>query len=180
MITHTTNDFKVGDFVEVLPHYFDGESGLRPDISYPASMRQFVGKVFEVESIAVTTVNLTNGFSYLPEHLRLYTGTTQAVDGPVESDGGSSSYYQIDIPVGMLARWNNTGKIEAKDVMKLFLDNDYNFSNSFKAHARVVSLRRGIGKAGISERYDLKKAVFFGQDALDDYDENNPTSTDYK
>lgn len=93
-------------------------------------------------------------------------------NGSFKSDGGSSDYYQHTIPEGMLKRWNDTGKIEAKDVMKIFLDNDYNFCNSFKAHARVVSLRKGMGKDGITERYDLRKAVFFAEDALSDYDEN--------
>lgn len=92
----------------------------------------------------------------------------------VVSDGGSSSYYVQQIPKGMLERFNTTGKIEAKDVMRLFLDNDFNMSNVFKAYCRVVSLRHGQGKEGIDEKYDLTKAVFFAQDELDNYlGENN-------
>lgn len=88
---------------------------------------------------------------------------------PVKSDGGSSSYYKREIPKLMMERWKKEGVIEAKDVMKLFLGNDYNFCNSFKAHCRVQSLREGVGKEGASEKYDLRKAWFFSEDAYNDY-----------
>ena len=91
----------------------------------------------------------------------------------IKSDGGSSDYYKREIPEGMLERWNKDGFIEAKDVMKLFLGNDYNFCNSFKAHCRVQSLREGVGKDGASEKYDLRKAWFFCEDAYNNYLEVN-------
>ena len=100
-------------------------------------------------------------------------GTTMVENAPIKSDGGSSSYYTRTIPEGMLDRFNKDGVIEAKDVMKLFLGNDYNFCNSFKAHCRVQSLREGVGKEGADEKYDLRKAWFFAQDAHDFYLESN-------
>ena len=101
------------------------------------------------------------------------TTTTVVVKAQIKSDGGSSSYYTRTIPEGMLERFNKDGIIEAKDVMKLFLGNDYNFCNSFKAHCRVQSLREGVGKEGADEKYDLRKAWFFAQDAHDFYLESN-------
>ena len=91
---------------------------------------------------------------------------------PVVSDGGSSSYYAQQIPKGMLERFNATGTIEAKDVIRLFLGNDFNMGNIFKAYCRVISLRNGKGKAGIDEQYDLTKAKFFTEDELNYYLEN--------
>ena len=91
----------------------------------------------------------------------------------IKSDGGSSDYYKREIPELMFERWNKDGFIEAKDVMKLFLGNDYNFCNSFKAHCRVQSLREGVGKDGASEKYDLRKAWFFCEDAYNNYLEVN-------
>ena len=88
------------------------------------------------------------------------------------SDGGSSSYYAQQIPKGMLERFNATGTIEAKDVIRLFLGNDFNMGNIFKAYCRVISLRQGKGKAGIDEQYDLTKAKFFTEDELNYYLEN--------
>ena len=88
---------------------------------------------------------------------------------PIKSDGGSSSYYAKKIPPQMLDDFNSKGVIEAKDVMRLFLGNDFNMSNVFKAYCRVISLRNGEGKEGVTELYDLNKAVFFAQDELDNY-----------
>ena len=90
----------------------------------------------------------------------------------IVSDGGSSSYYTQQIPKGMLERFNTTGTIEAKDVIRLFLGNDFNMGNIFKAYCRVISLRNGKGKAGIGEKYDLTKAKFFAEDELNSYLEN--------
>ena len=90
----------------------------------------------------------------------------------IVSDGGSSGYYSQQIPKGMLERFNTTGAIEAKDVIRLFLGNDFNMGNIFKAYCRVISLRNGKGKAGIDEKYDLTKAKFFAEDELNYYLEN--------
>lgn len=90
----------------------------------------------------------------------------------VVSDGGSSSYYAQQIPKGMLERFNTTGTIEAKDVIRLFLGNDFNMGNIFKAYCRIISLRNGKGKEGIDEQYDLTKAKYFTEDELNYYLEN--------
>ena len=90
----------------------------------------------------------------------------------IVSDGGSSSYYAQQIPKGMLERFNTTGIIEAKDVIRLFLGNDFNMGNIFKAYCRVISLRNGKGKAGVDEEYDLTKAKYFTEDELNYYLEN--------
>ena len=91
---------------------------------------------------------------------------------PIVSDGGSSSYYAQQIPKGMLERFNTTGTIEAKDVIRLFLGNDFNMGNIFKAYCRITSLRNGKGKAGIDEQYDLTKVKYFAEDELNYYLEN--------
>ena len=103
------------------------------------------------------------------------TGTVEnnpTESAPIVSDGGSSSYYVQQIPKGMLERFNATGTIETKDVIRLFLGNDSTMGNIFKAYCRVISLRNGKGKAGIDEQYDLTKAKFFAEDELNYYLEN--------
>ena len=97
---------------------------------------------------------------------------------PIKSDGGSSSYYVQQIPKGMLERFNATGTIEAKDVIRLFLGNDFNMGNIFKAYCRIISLRNGKGKAGIDEQYDLTKAKYFTEDELNYYLENEVCKSD--
>ena len=98
--------------------------------------------------------------------------TIEKENSPIRSDGGSSSYYAQQIPKGMLERFNTTGTIEAKDVIRLFLGNDFNMGNFFKAYCRIISLRQGKGKAGIDEQYDLTKAKYFAEDELNYYLEN--------
>ena len=109
---------------------------------------------------------------YFPEgDLELVVGDSS--NTPIKSDGGSSSYYVQQIPKGMLERFNATGTIEAKDVIRLFLGNDFNMGNIFKAYCRIISLRNGKGKEGIDEQYDLTKAKYFTEDELNYYLENN-------
>ena len=116
---------------------------------------------------------------YFPEDdLELVVGDSSNTqiksDGnQIVSDGGSSSYYAQQIPEGMLERFNTTGTIEAKDVIRLFLGNDFNMGNIFKAYCRIISLRNGKGKEGIDEQYDLTKAKYFTEDELNYYLENN-------
>ena len=113
---------------------------------------------------------------YFPEDdLELVVG--DSLNNPIKSDGGSSSYYTQQIPKGMLERFNTTNTIEAKDVIRLFLGNDFNMGNIFKAYCRVISLRNGKGKAGIDEKYDLTKAKFFAEDELNSYLENTNAQT---
>lgn len=98
--------------------------------------------------------------------------TIENENSPIKSDGGSSSYYKQKIPKGMLERFNTTGTIEAKDIIRLFLGNDFNMGNIFKAYCRIISLRNGKGKAGIDEQYDLTKVKYFSEDELNYYLEN--------
>ena len=84
------------------------------------------------------------------------------------------------ITKGMLERFNTTGVIEAKDVIRLFLGNDFNMGNIFKAYCRITSLRQGKGKAGIDEQYDLTKAKYFTEDELNYYLENEVCKSDWE
>ena len=171
----TTNEtkpkFKVGDKVKVV------------DIEYISTYTNSV-RVDDV-GVITTTKSLKTLDSYLvtfdghaeqeswwfsESDLELVTNDNSKT--PIVSDGGSSSYYAQQIPKGMLKRFNTTGVIEAKDVIRLFLGNDFNMGNIFKAYCRVISLRNGKGKAGIDEPYDLTKAKFFTEDELNYYLEN--------
>lgn len=76
-------------------------------------------------------------------------------DLTLQTDGGSASYYQFEIPQWMLNSWNKTGVIEVRHVCRLMLDNDFDKSNIFKALVRL-----GV-KAGVDPTYDLNKCHFF-------------------
>lgn len=81
--------------------------------------------------------------------------------GAIVSDGGSTNYYKKEIPALVLERWKKTGIIEAEDVIRLFLGNDFTQGNNFKAGVRLISAQQGKGKAGINQMYDLNKQEWF-------------------
>ena len=177
--TNTTNEtkpkFKVGDKVKIV------------DIGYISQATSDI----KVGDVGVTTyvdsdyvvspyrVEFDDDYWWLTDKcIELVNDDTDTIENnptesaPIVSDGGSSSYYAQQIPKGMLERFNTTGIIEAKDVIRLFLGNDFNMGNIFKAYCRIISLRNGKGKAGIDEQYDLTKAKFFAEDELNYYLEN--------
>ena len=151
-ISQATSDIKVGD-VGVIT-YVDSDCATSPyRVEFDDDYWWFTDKCIELVNDDTIENNPTE-------------------NTPIKSDGGSSSYYAQPIPKGMLERFNTTGIIEAKDVIRLFLGNDFNMGNIFKAYCRVISLRNGKGKAGIDEQYDLTKAKFFAEDELNYYLEN--------
>ena len=157
-ISQATSDIKVGD-VGVIT-YVDSDYVMSPyRVEFDDVYWWFTDKCIELVDDSVDNIT---------ENTSIKSGCGQIV-----SDGDSSSYYAQQIPKGMLERFNTTGTIEAKDVIRLFLGNDFNMGNIFKAYCRVISLRNGKGKAGIDEKYDLTKAKFFAEDELNYYLENN-------
>ena len=153
-ISQSTSDIKVGD-VGVITHV-DSDYDVSPyRVEFDDDYWWFTDKCIELVSDDVENASIKSGC------------------GQIVSDGGSSSYYKQKIPKGMLERFNTTGIIEAKDVIRLFLGNDFNMGNIFKAYCRIISLRNGKGKAGIDEQYDLTKVKYFTEDELNYYLENN-------
>ena len=170
----TKPKFKVGDKVKVVNT--EQISQWTKDIEV-----EYVGVVVDVNVNVKDTpykVRLDKCYYnwwFTDKCIELVSDDTKPIENessPIKSDGGSSSYYAQQIPKGMLERFNTTGTIEAKDVIRLFLGNDFNMGNIFKAYCRVISLRNGKGKAGIDEQYDLTKAKFFTEDELNYYLEN--------
>ena len=165
--TNTTNEtklkFKVGDKVRV--------TSIDYICQYDKNIKvEDVGIITDIYCDNKTPYEVFDW--YFPEgDLELVVGDSS--NTPIKSDGGSSSYYAQQIPKGMLERFNATGTIEAKDVIRLFLGNDFNMGNIFKAYCRIISLRNGKGKEGIDEQYDLTKAKYFTEDELNYYLENN-------
>ena len=179
--------FKVGDKVKVVDDDYIsaftdnvkvGDVGVIIDIDNNDTIDPYLVKL--EDSNGINNFWFTNKCIELVEETSvdeniIENDTTE--NTPIVSDGGSSSYYAQQIPKGMLERFNTTGTIEAKDVIRLFLGNDFNMGNIFKAYCRVISLRNGKGKAGVDEQYDLTKAKFFAEDELNYYLENTNAKT---
>ena len=169
----TKHKFKVGDTVKVVDirHISQATSDIKVGD---------VGVITDVDSDCVVSpyrVEFDDDYWWFTDKcIELVDDDTiennHTESAPIVSDGGSSSYYKQKIPKGMLERFNTTGTIEAKDVIRLFLGNDFNMGNIFKAYCRIISLRNGKGKAGIDEQYDLTKVKYFSEDELNYYLEN--------
>ncbi len=66
----------------------------------------------------------------------------------VTSDGGSSSYYTLQI---------NNNKVETEDIIRDVFNNDFDFGNAFKSLVRAYLNTQGAGKAGNDLEYELNK-----------------------
>ena len=82
---------------------------------------------------------------------------------PVKSDGGSSSYYEIEVRT----KKGETFKCETGDIIRALVDNDFNLGNIVKACRRVSQALKGAGKEGVDPDYDLNKIIYFAQDLKD-------------
>jgi len=85
----------------------------------------------------------------------------------VKSDGGSSSYYELEVPQYVLDRLARQERdceiatIETGDVIRMLVDNDFDAGNIIKALRRIIQAKKGIGKAGTDIKYDINKVKYF-------------------
>ena len=89
--------------------------------------------------------------------------------GAIKSDGGSSSYYDIEVP-----RWLVTALVERRGEGKCFikteeineiLGNDFNYSTMFKSMVRAISIEGGVGKQGNTHGYECNKIRYYADRA---------------
>lgn len=81
---------------------------------------------------------------------------------PIQSDGGSSSYYDLPIPEELLNKIlerKEEGKayIKTEEIIHYCFGNDFDKGNLFKSLVRIHSAELGFGKAGNSIEYDCNK-----------------------
>lgn len=88
--------------------------------------------------------------------------------GTVKSDGGSSSYYQLQLLVNSNKIKELEGHDEVKvveletgDIIRSLVDNDFDLGNIIKACRRIHQAKKGTGKAGTDVEYDCKKIEYF-------------------
>lgn len=84
--------------------------------------------------------------------------------GTVKSDGGSSSYYDIEIPdwlFNIILERNYTGNcfIKTEELIEV-LGSDFDEANILKCLIRINSLKNGGGKAGNDTNYDANKIIY--------------------
>lgn len=81
--------------------------------------------------------------------------------GAIKSDGGKSDYYKITLPQWLLDKHSEKGFIMLEDLAEVIFDNDFNFTNVFKAQKRMFELKNGRGKEGNTFEYDATKVKYY-------------------
>ncbi len=90
---------------------------------------------------------------------------------PIKSDGTSSSYYDIDMPLWVLENLMSRvrdGKtfIKTEELNEVF-GNDFNRGTLFKSFVRAFKITLGGGKAGNDMRYEVNKIKYYADKMLE-------------
>ena len=91
----------------------------------------------------------------------------QAIMNSVKSDGGSTSYYELELTDRMVdgiqsqVSKGETATLQTGDVIELLVGNDFDAGNVIKALRRIFESKKGKGKEGVEQTYDIKKCHYF-------------------
>ncbi len=78
----------------------------------------------------------------------------------VQSDGGSTQYYQITITNDKGESFN----CELNDILRDVFNNQWDLCNIVKASRRISEARQGKGKKDVSIKYDANKIIWFAEE----------------
>lgn len=84
---------------------------------------------------------------------------------PIKSDGGSSSYYDIQIPDWLFdkiyeRRYSENCYIKTEELIEVMGDS-FNQGTILKSLVRLNSLLNGVGKEGNSVDYECNKIIYY-------------------
>lgn len=140
----------------------------------------FVTKIFEYGECTISVRSEKNEDSiwcFNEDELELLSAgqTTVPVEetvidtaGPIKSDGGSSSYYDLPVPEWLLSELfdreiatNGKPYIKTEEIIAAFFGNDFDLGNVVKCLVRVKGLQdKTGGKAGNSVDYECNKMKY--------------------
>lgn len=86
--------------------------------------------------------------------------------GPIKSDGGSSTYYDLPVSEWLLYTLNERQKegkcyIKTEEIIADLLGDSFDYGNLFKSMIRCKGLQDGTGgKAGNSVEYECNKMIY--------------------
>lgn len=90
----------------------------------------------------------------------------ESATGAVKSDGGSSSYYDMEIPEWLVeliterqTEWGSS-YIKTEELITTVFNNDFDFGNALKSLVRAHGAFNGAGKAGNSVPYECNKIKY--------------------
>lgn len=84
---------------------------------------------------------------------------------PIKSDGGSSSYYDIELPEWLLhnifeRKSQGQAFIKTEELIDIIFDNDFDAANAFKSLVRAWGSFNGAGKEGNDVGYEVNKIKY--------------------
>ena len=96
--------------------------------------------------------------------------------GPIKSDGGSSSYYDLPVSEWLLYTLNERQKegkcyIKTEEMISAFFGNDFSFGTLFKSLVRAWGIKIGAGKAGNDMKYETGKIRYYADKILEQHEE---------
>lgn len=96
--------------------------------------------------------------------------------GPIKSDGGSSSYYDLELPAWLLYTLNERQKegkcyIKTEEMIAAFFGNDFSFGTLLKSLVRAWGIKIGAGKAGNDMKYETGKIRYYADKILEQNEE---------
>ena len=96
--------------------------------------------------------------------------------GPIKSDGGSSSYYDLPVSEWLLYTLNERQKegkcyIKTEEMISAFFGNDFSFGTLFKSLVRAWGIKMGAGKAGNDMKYETGKIHYYADKILEQHEE---------
>lgn len=102
----------------------------------------------------------------IASEMKASTVTTACIDGPIKSDGGSSTYYDLPVSEWLLYTLNERQKegkcyIKTEEIIADLLGDSFDYGNLFKSMVRCKGLQDGTGgKAGNSVEYECNKMIY--------------------
>ena len=96
--------------------------------------------------------------------------------GPIKSDGGSSSYYDLPVSEWLLYTLNERQKegkcyIKTEEMISAFFGNDFSFGTLLKSLVRASGIKIGAGKAGNDMKYETGKIRYYADKILEQHEE---------
>jgi hypothetical protein len=87
------------------------------------------------------------------------------VGGAIKSDGGSSTYYDIELPDWLISRVFDRYRegrtyIKTEELIEVTFNSDFDAGNAFKSLIRLWGAFNGAGKAGNTVSYEKKKIEY--------------------
>lgn len=116
----------------------------------------------EMKIAAINSCNSKEGDAELFEDLKESLEECIEIKKEREkSTGGKSNYYKIVLPEWLIEKQQENGYIMLEDLAEVMFDNDFNFTNVFKAQKRMFEMTKGGGKEGNTFEYDATKCKYY-------------------